>query len=136
MQPARQLAQWSIFVFVFALFFWVWAIVNTATKGMGMDLGVISFLTVMVSNGYMYHATCHGQASTRLGNDTTRITIMLTYGLVILNYILGLVIGIHLGMTKFSVYCGVFVFLWASLAYRTSDLIGKAVSNYEPLLGN
>jgi hypothetical protein len=134
MQPARRLAQWSIFTFVFALCFWVWAIVNTATKGQGVDLGIISFFTVMISSGYMYHVSTRGEASRKLEDGSVRIAIMITYGLVVLNYMVGTAFGIYLGTAVFTIYCAIFVLLWTSFAYRTWDLTTKTITRYEPLL--
>ena len=99
------------------MFFWGWALKNTIQMtDNSLDLGVVSFGTVMVSSGYMLGVLTSGSLTScpkRIKHATTGSHIF-----VALNYALGAVIGFTvLGRPGFSVYCIIFTFLWFGLAY-------------------
>jgi hypothetical protein len=117
---SKALYKFSIAVFIFASFFWVWALLNTIRTN--FDFGVVSFLAVMCTSSYGIRLTAaQGEASPSL------LAKSLTIGshiLVALNYLLGSVLGFfELERPGFGVYCAVFVVLWLGIAYRAFVLM-------------
>jgi hypothetical protein len=50
--PVEMLYLYSQFSFFFALFFWGWAGYNTMSMSRGMDLGIFSFASVLLTSSY------------------------------------------------------------------------------------
>ena len=81
-----------------------------------LDLGVVSFGSVLVSSGYMLGVLTSGSlvGCPRLVKHGTTGTHIF----VAINYILGAIIGFTvLGRPWFGVYCIVFTLLWLGIAY-------------------
>jgi hypothetical protein len=106
----------------FALFFWAWALKNTA--GMdpsNVDLGVVSFGGVVATSSYLL-ALANVRAP-RPG-AMTRFAVIASHILVALNYLLGAYLGFTiLGRPGFGAYCAIFVALWLGIAYLGSRLM-------------
>lgn len=102
--------------FFFALFFWVWAVKNTIEMDNNLDLGVVSFASVLVSSGYML-----GVLSTGPVVNCVKWVKYATTGshlFVAVNYLLGAFIGFTvMGRPGFGAYCAGFTFLWLGIAY-------------------
>ena len=105
-----KLYRFHLFIPLFALIFWVWAIVNTITKF--VDLGILSFALVILSSIYTLFQL-------RIGlNEESQQRLLLyfptaTHLTLSLNYLLGaFLMKHHWG----KVYCGIFTFLWIVVA--------------------
>ena len=91
-------------------FFWLWALKNTMEMSSGVDLGIVSFLSVMISSTYLLCRNPEKPLS-KFGI----YGILSTYILVSANYALGFWFGLHIDDTilyGFSAYCFIFTFLW------------------------
>eukprot|EP00978_Attheya_sp_CCMP212_P005955 scaffold13399_cov50-Attheya_sp.AAC.3 len=98
-----------------------------------IDLGVVSFFTVMVSSSYLLVRTTDGK-KTRPVSHLGKPLVTVTHVLVALNYALGCVFAFHwLDPIKvgFGIYCIVFTFLWLGVAYIGSKLMEEANSAWK-----
>jgi len=103
-----------LFVFLFALFFWGWAVKNAVEQG--FDLGILSFATVVVSSGYILFLH---HKSGRSPGPTARKLLLASQIFVVLNYALGVPASFQLDLgVGFAIYCGVFTLLWCAIASR------------------
>jgi len=106
------------FVGTFSFFFWVWAIVNTATKGY-IDGGMLSFALAMASSWYGFRRMKH------LKKQNTRIDwkFFLPVGsfiLVAMNYAL----GAHMTNHEWNeLYCVIFSGCWIGVSIIYTCLI-------------
>jgi hypothetical protein len=112
--------------FFFALFFWCWALKNTV-GGDFMDLGVISFGTVVVSSSYMLGVTASYGFGSTASNKLVRIATTCTHLFVAVNYLLGTYVGyVMLSRPGFGIYCIVFTLLWLGIAFFGHSLMKSA----------
>ena len=96
-----------------------------------LDLGVVSFGSVLVSSSYMLGVLSSGSlnASKLLKNVTTCTQVF-----VAINYVLGAFIGfIALGRAGFGIYCVVFAGIWLAIAYYGHMIMNSAISGGESL---
>mmetsp|Transcript_31143 Transcript_31143/g.67358 ORF Transcript_31143/g.67358 Transcript_31143/m.67358 type:complete len:158 (+) Transcript_31143:78-551(+) len=135
-QQSRE-AKWQLrFSFVSILIssiFWIWAILNT-TKSKSFDLGIVSFLSVLIAHTVILcnlrkqqHRINDGlqqeEQSLQPSSKCASYTILGTHLFVTLNYFLGLCIAIGTDMIddverriRFAIYCGIATVLWFSSA--------------------
>ena len=116
-----------------SIFFWGWAVLNTIKMDGDIDLGVVSFLTVMVSSSYLLVRTTDGKKTLPVSH-LGKVLVTVTHVLVALNYALGSVFAFHwLDPIKvgFGIYCIVFTFLWFGVAYIGSKLMEEANSAWK-----
>jgi hypothetical protein len=111
-----------------SLFFWGWAVLNTIQMDTGVDLGIVSFFTVVVSSSYLLVRTTDGKKTQPMSN-LGKVLVTCTHVLVALNYALGSVFAFHWMdpiRVGFGIYCIVFMFLWFGAAYVGSKLMEEA----------
>lgn len=130
-EETEKLRTYFTATFFFALFFWAWAVKNTVGMD-NLDLGVVSFGSVLVSSGYMLGALTAGSinsASKLLKKMTTCTQVF-----VALNYLLGAFIGFTvLGRPGFSLYCVAFAGIWLAIAYYGHTLMNSVILGGETL---
>lgn len=115
----RHLRLFAIVSEAVAFAFWVWAIVNTITGG--PDLGVISFLAVMLSGAGLLRlaATKPERLRDEKTNVCTSRCVVASHILVALNYAAGAFLILspyvenNIGIT---IYCIVFAMVWVPSA--------------------
>ena len=97
-------------------FFWGWAVINTKQMEKGIDLGVYSFATTLISSHWILWRTLHGPVTGQyLATIPIRVVVTASQVLVTCNYMLGLLYSLTVGSTVyyiFGVYCFIFAFLW------------------------
>jgi hypothetical protein len=95
-----------------------------------VDMGVISFVTVLVSSTYLL-ALANVSSSSRVPppvGPLTRTLATSSQVLVALNYLLGAYLGFTvLERPGFGSYCVIFVGLWLGIAY-TGNVVMKSPS--------
>lgn len=117
---ATKVKRLAYFSLPFATFFWGWACFNSYVKP-SIDLGVFSFLTVMLSSVYLIRR----KLDETLMTEAERNLIVFTYSLVTINYAGGMIIGFIVGMGMgFIAYCLIFTLLWAFMATMMYRWIG------------
>ena len=80
-----------------------------------LDLGVVSFGSVMISSSYMLGVLSSGSMSFC---KSAKVATTCTQVLVAINYFLGAVLGFTaLGRPGFGIYCAIFEVLWLGIAY-------------------
>ncbi|GMH53602.1 hypothetical protein TrLO_g212 [Triparma laevis f. longispina] len=99
---------YPFFLLFFSTFFWLWAILNTITES--FDLGVASFLTVILSSYTLLKATSTNQKITSCQKTSSLLSSLF----VSLNYGLGYYHAVftYNRADGFVVYCGIFTVLW------------------------
>lgn len=96
-------------------FFCGWAIQNTLERG-SLDLGVVSFATVMLSSMFLLTRT----PALLPIKKRDAVIILVSYVFVIINYALGAWIGYTIFediSNIFVIYCITFVFVWGFLGF-------------------
>jgi hypothetical protein len=118
----------AIGLFVFAGFFWCWALKNTIRMtSPNWDWGVVSFGSVVLTSTYLLALANLGQKPTSL---TTFILVMLSHLLVSLNYLLGAYLGFTiLARPGFGWYCVMFTGLWVCIAGLGARLLKEDSGN-------
>lgn len=97
-----------------SLFFWIWAIHNTWHMKKGVDLGIYSFPTTLVSSHWLLWKTRH-ESNIFLATITLRVLVTASHGFVTCNYLLGLLYSLTVGSNiyyGFGLYCLIFAMLW------------------------
>jgi hypothetical protein len=126
-QAERKLSHLSLFTLLFALFFWVWAVINTfrvSERGF-IDTGVFSFFSVILSSAYVYHITTSDQTS-KLGSCVARTLVKLSHAFVVSTYILGIIVGFTFSFL-YVFYCSIFVVIWTVIMIVTSHLMKSSI---------
>jgi hypothetical protein len=124
----------AIGLFIFAGFFWCWALKNTIRmKAPNFDWGLVSFSSVVLTSTYLLALANLGQKPT---SRMTCILAMLSHLLVALNYILGAYLGFTiLARPGFAWYCVTFTGLWLCIAGLGARLLeddsGNASAGFE-----
>jgi len=102
-----------------SILFWIRAIRNTRAMSKGYDLGVISFAGSTLSSFYLYLKTRGGVENFSAPTRLTRIIVLITHFIVVLNYAFGIYVAFNLGKVvyvKFAVYCISCTILWLFIA--------------------
>ena len=112
---ARSLfSSFSIFV---SFIFWVWAIVNTIQNT--FDLGILSFLSVLITHSILLLKGC--KRDHEVGNSSTRasVAVLGSHTFVTINYLGGIYVALATDLIEpperqkgFAIYSGVAAFLW------------------------
>jgi hypothetical protein len=90
---------------------------NTVGMTDALDLGVVSFGTVLISSGYMLGVLSAGGSLAHCGKWIQGATTA-SHVFVALNYLLGSFIGFTvLKRPGFGVYCVLFTLVWCGIAY-------------------
>jgi len=122
-----QVKYFCTFLLAFAGFFWAWALKNTMAMTDGMlDLGLVSFGSVLLTSGYVL-GMVNGGARVPAKKSLGGILFLLACLLVALNYALGAALGFTaLGRPGFGIYCVVFCFLWLGITWYAHEILKKA----------
>lgn len=118
----RNLARFSLFVLLFSLFFWFWALINTVDDGTP-DGGVVCFLGSTISSTYMLAI---GNAKTMPTSKTSRLLATSSLVFVALIYVLGAYIHFSESKAIRGIYCASFFVLWLGLARCGHLLMNKS----------
>jgi len=122
--PDAKLYFYSQFSCSAALFFWCWAGLNTISMTKGMDLGVISFATVILTS--IYFLMKKGKNPTKF----SRLCSVLSHLLVSSNYALGVLYALKIGpkpLYRFGTYCVIFTIIWLILAVYSWRLVTNVI---------
>jgi hypothetical protein len=116
---------------VVSLFFWAWAVKNTAAAKDGMiDLGIVSFGMVVVTSSYvlgMVNGNSNSGMMVPPKKSVGGILFLVSPLLVAINYGAGAILGFgYLNRPGFGMYCVLFVFLWLVTAWYAHELLKKA----------
>ncbi|VEU33537.1 unnamed protein product [Pseudo-nitzschia multistriata] len=131
----QQLRLFAVLTSAVALFFWVWAILNTIRNG--FDLGIVSFLTVMITGTYLFFLA-HTR-SVNLRGSYILISVVASHTFVALNYMIGVVFALVFmspARKGYAIYCAVFTVLWAASAGLGGWLLKQYRSSEEAPAGN
>jgi len=120
----------SLLLLLFASFFWAWALKNTVEMDApNADLGVLSFLTVMLTSTYMLGVESSPRSSV---SGLTAGLATASHVFVALNYALGCYLGFAvLDRPGFGAYCGIFTVLWFGIAITSQRLLSAGRSSGE-----
>jgi hypothetical protein len=115
---------------IVSLFFWAWAVKNTAAAKDGMiDLGIVSFGMVVVTSSYVL-GMVNGSSSGGMvppKKSVGGILFLVSPLLVAINYGAGAILGFgYLNRPGFGMYCTLFVLLWLVTAWYAHELLKKA----------
>jgi len=114
--------------FAVSLFFWIWALKNTATMDGNVDLGTVSFLTVIISSSYMLGVL--NSHSFDAVSKWAKLATTAAHLLVALNYMLGIFVGYqYLNSATFATYCFIFTGIWLGVAYYGAKLMQLPASS-------
>ena len=130
-------------LFGVSLLFWVWAIHNSYEMGPGqLDLGVVSFGSVLMSSSYLFGYTTNvlvNNTQAELNDYQFELNTIISYlitvshGLVTFNYIAGTYVGyIVFDSTPYTLYCAIFSGLWLGVTVYGRSLMAS-VSEYESI---
>mmetsp|Transcript_57466 Transcript_57466/g.69138 ORF Transcript_57466/g.69138 Transcript_57466/m.69138 type:complete len:153 (+) Transcript_57466:72-530(+) len=118
----------AIAILSVSTFFWMWAIYNTYTMEKGLDLGIISFLTSMLSSLYIIYVIRKGNKIGIFGQSI----VLVTHLIVAANYAFGIFFALKVVKDKilaqFAAYCVTFTFLWIGLGCYTWKSITKSMT--------
>ncbi|OEU06806.1 hypothetical protein FRACYDRAFT_253015 [Fragilariopsis cylindrus CCMP1102] len=121
----QHLKIYSIVIGIIAIVFWIWAITNTIQNQI-LDGGIISFLTVIMSNIYILYLTTNNNNNNMndrysLQSIGTAWCVVGSYLFVTLNYFAGIIVNFggfggnyNLGQ---AIYCMIFTILWLLFSY-------------------
>jgi len=137
----EQLKKYLLFIICFSAFFFFWALHNTLRMDGGLDLGMISFSTVIASSSFFLYwriANSAGDTASHLEDQCSPKcfsywVVVGSHVVVAVNYLLGFIYALTVGShiyIQFAVYCGSFFVLWLYFAYRVHSWI----TLYEQLL--
>lgn len=104
----------NVFLLLFASIFWVWAMINTATQDY-VDLGVVSFLTVIVTSAYMLWIIKGDGDEQRALYSTDRCRTCSLYLPSVSHVVVAVHYGVGASMTEHEwgkMYCTIFTGLW------------------------
>lgn len=88
------------------------------------DLGLVSFLSVALTSSYVMGLTNRGLMPT---SGLTKALVTGSHLLVTFNYAIGVYFGYYvLKRSSFAIYCIIFTFIWAGVAWFGSVLMGKS----------
>jgi hypothetical protein len=122
------LKTFAISLFIFAFFFWCWALKNTINMEPPLfDWGLVSFGSVLMTTSYLLALANLGKIPL---SRMTRILAMSSHVLVALNYLLGAYLGFTLlARPGFGWYCIIFAALWLCIAGLASRLLVDSERN-------
>ena len=137
---AQALRKYAVAVLLTSVFFWFWAVINTARMDSGFDLGVVSFLTAALSSALLL---CQVKPERDPPGLCTVVVVLTSSLFVSVNYVLGVQYGLQTAeppRVGFATYCGVFSVLWlitAALGMRLMVTARKSSmeSNSEEQIG-
>lgn len=129
-QEAQPLLQFIKITYSTSLFFWCWAMWNTTHMESGLDLGIVSFFTTLMSSTYLWfkifrHDNIEKKVPVPLSRCNT-IGVVFSHAFVALNYALGLFFALTIDETmlyNFGTYCWVFMMAWGYSTYRAWELL-------------
>lgn len=130
---SRQLQGYLSFLILFCSFFWAWAVKNTAGfTNHSVDLGIVSFGTVIVMSSYVL-GMVNGGGRVPAKKSPAGILLLSSHLLVVLNYAVGAYLGwaVLRHRTGFAMYCTVFVFVWLGITALSHEFLKKALLNDE-----
>ena len=86
------------------------------------DFGLLTFGASCLSSTYLLGIANHKAQP----QCTTRLLAVGSYGLVAINYALGLYAGIvYMNRPGFALYCGIFTIVWVAIAIIGNHLAGS-----------
>ena len=107
----------NILFIIVSLIFWIWAIFNTVHNS--FDLGVISFLSVLITHSIILFSRWKRGGRTSVSSKCASYTIVGTHSFVTLNYLGGIYAAVGTDLIQppdrrmgFAIYCGVAAILW------------------------
>ena len=121
----QHLKIYSIVIGSIAIVFWIWALTNTIQNQI-LDGGIISFLTVIMSNIYILYLTTNNNNNNMndrysLQSIGTAWCVVGSYLFVTLNYFAGIIVNFggfsgnyNLGQ---AIYCILFTLFWLGFSY-------------------
>jgi hypothetical protein len=132
----QHLKIYSIIIGIIAIVFWIWAIINTIQNQI-IDGGIISFLTVIISNIYIFYLTLTLTTTTTTtrsnnnqnqNNNDRRRSLQLqsictswcvvgSHMFVTLNYLGGIIVSLYIASIGQVIYCIIFTILWMIFSY-------------------
>uniref|UniRef100_A0A7S2VYM2 Uncharacterized protein n=1 Tax=Eucampia antarctica TaxID=49252 RepID=A0A7S2VYM2_9STRA len=118
---------------VVSAIFLIWALANTMTKN-SVDLGIISFTLSFFAGLFVVKRVNTGKSI----NKSEMILATIPYGVVALNYLLGvLIMTIYFKQrTGFIVYCSIFTLLWTGFGIIQWMLIQRFNYHLSPEITN
>ena len=108
-------------VLAISLFFWCWALYNTFKMTVGLDLGIISFFTTMMSSTYLLLRNTEKNLK-----KAEIMVVTFTHLIVAANYALGFWFALTIDeniLHGFATYCFLFTWLWIYCAKIGWDLL-------------
>ena len=109
--------QFSLFSIIVSLIFWVWAIVNTIQNT--FDLGILSFLSVLITHSILLKKNCRGDHEVNNSSKCASVAVLITHTFVTINYLGGLYVALATDLIEpperqkgSAIYSGVAAFFW------------------------
>jgi hypothetical protein len=127
-ETVQKLRRFYAAIFCVALFFWCWALKNTLEMVIKyLDLGVISFGSVLLTSSYLYGAL---SAANGFGNIPlwTKTLATASHVLVAINYLGGAYLAVFIFETTHLLvapYCVTFTFVWLAIAYFGNQFMNE-----------
>eukprot|EP00986_Skeletonema_menzelii_P009160 scaffold4082_cov141-Skeletonema_menzelii.AAC.6 len=110
--------QFSFYIIIASLIFWVWAIVNTV-QNKAFDLGILSFLSVLITHSILLMKRYRRDGECNNSSKCAPVAVLGAHTFVTINYLGGIYVALATDMVEpperqkgFAIYCGVAAFCW------------------------